>query len=251
MESRLILAMLSFIGLTLFLVPSVIIGNGLSLTIQDNRSTKYKYFATAQMIRTAFLNHHLEQESAKMWKDSERSALASSSMMLTRHIALSARKRMPDLNKKCMIKLNYKHIWNTHLSGADKAFMIDKLLYIKQIHSDEPSILKRPKSISSDKEQPQKRSISTTTTSSSEDEQEEEVSEQQRTPLTYKHRFNFDLEDLSSDNAILLYNMNLIEDCTIEMKKLIDVQMQSTMNDIEWLLNDMNMQHEFNDLSSK
>lgn len=56
-QSKLVLCIMSLIGVVAFLLPSYIIGNGLSIVIRDRRRLTFKYLSTATLISTEMVHH--------------------------------------------------------------------------------------------------------------------------------------------------------------------------------------------------
>lgn len=237
-ESLAVLAACALVGVWSFMLPSIILGNGLSITVSEQRRMTFRYVSIAEMIRTTMAHHqtsrdhHHQQKASKKRKPQKERQLR----LVTDHLhsltKLDILKQPPQHGDR-LLKINYDGFdSDEHSLADDDEALWDKLLTIDQRAMPGLGIAAQDKYVVRSPALPPlpslNESLRTTMTFASNAARQQTKSNGggAGTPQSGSTRVldcfeNMDLSKYSNDNSMLWYHLGLIEDRMDEMTDVV------------------------------
>lgn len=207
-ETLFVLSFGALIGVWAFSLPSIILGNGLSITVADQRRVTFKYLSTAEMIRTAI--SHQQTTRRDQMRDGTKSNQKKRSRLLMNH--LKSYTKLNLMRNERLFKINYDGLDYDEHSQTDDEDLWNKLLLIDTPKGQAKRVVLPPKTQPS-WEKHQNNSQPPTVSLSKFSDRLQDCFE------------NMDLSKYSNDNSLLWYNLGLIEDAMDEMTQVVCEQM--------------------------
>ncbi len=236
-ESLAVLAACALVGVWSFMLPSIILGNGLSITVSEQRRLTFRYVSIAEMIRTAMAHHQSGNRPDYNRRQRTSKKKPQKLRLVTDHLhsltKLEILKRPPARDQR-LFKINYDGFdsdEHSMLADDDEALW-DKLLTIGDQQQQQVML---PSSIAKSPAFPHSGSLNeslrTQTTSARSATgaaalRQAPKSANPGSPQSGSTRVmdcfeNMDLSKYSNDNSMLWYNLGLIEDGMDEMTDVV------------------------------
>lgn len=226
-ESLTVLACCSLLGVWSFMLPSIILGNGLSITVSEQRRMTFRYVSIAEMIRTAIAHHQTTNRRNQQQQGPKKPKKERQMRLVTDHLQSFTKLDILKRPNDRLFKINYdgfdsevhsladddEQLWNKLLTIDQRAGPLIKTTARRHSEGEPAHSFSAKPSLFANESLPSRMSSAS-------------MNGKLSTPKSGTSRVldcfeNMDLSKYSNDNSVLWYNLGLIEDGMDEMTDVV------------------------------